>query len=240
MTSLPARRSGTGRALLFLVPCLTSGCELLVGGLAYDQVDAARPTTKADATVRDGSGASNDGPVEVEAGPTNRQDAEAGVSRVDANDAGAAGQEDAHDADAAGARDGAPRDGDASDARHPGIDASGACPSLCAEAGLGTCDPSGTCGVACTAAGTCTGPVACPAGIPCLVTCTGAGSCTAAIDCTAASACVIQCIGAGSCTGSIACGGSSCSLACTGAGSCTGRVVCDAASCDIGCSPGCE
>lgn len=130
----------------------------------------------------------------------------------------------------------APDADDAGDASEPfdapTIDAAAVCPARCAEAGIGTCGPNGTCEVACVAASTCLAPIVCPAGIPCSVTCTGAGSCTSTIDCTAASSCTINCVGGGTCTGRVGCSGSSCAVNCVGIGSCTAGVCCDAGTCD--------
>ena len=121
---------------------------------------------------------------------------------------------------------------DAGDAREASpIDAAAVCPSVCAEAGVGTCDPSGTCTITCTAAGTCIGPIVCPPEIPCDVVCTGADSCVSTIDCAEASACTIHCVGAGSCKQRISCSGKTCEVDCTGAFTCLGGVCCDAGSC---------
>ena len=139
----------------------------------------------------------------------------------------------ANDLDGGGGGGDARADADAADA--PMINAVLACPSLCADAGVGSCDIDGTCLIACVAAGTCTDPVVCPAGIPCNLTCTGAGSCTGTIDCNGASACKINCIGAGACTQRITCKGSKCSVVCNGAGTCTGPIVCNSPSCDVRC-----
>jgi hypothetical protein len=111
------------------------------------------------------------------------------------------------------------------------VDAVAVCPSLCAEAGVGTCDPNGTCDIDCVAAGTCTGPITCPPGIPCTVTCTGATSCTSTVACGGATKCIVDCIGAGSCSGKISCTGEACEVDCTGALTCLAGVCCDAGSC---------
>ncbi|MEO6573943.1 MAG: hypothetical protein ABIP89_08900 [Polyangiaceae bacterium] len=120
----------------------------------------------------------------------------------------------------------------------PAIDAAELCPARCVEAGVGTCNPSGTCAIDCVAAGTCLAPIVCPTGIPCAVTCTGAGSCTSTIDCTKASSCMIDCVGGGSCTSGIRCSGSSCTVNCIGIGTCTAGVCCDAGTCN-GSPPAC-
>jgi hypothetical protein len=135
-------------------------------------------------------------------------------------------------ADAGAVDDATP--GDAADADADSTDAAALCASVCADAGIGTCNPAGTCGIDCTVAGACSAAVACPAGIPCKVSCAG-GSCTAAIDCGRATSCTIDCAGAGSCTGAIRCSGSSCAIGCIGDGSCTAPISCDASTCDVQC-----
>ncbi len=129
---------------------------------------------------------------------------------------------------------------DAGDADAPlGVDARAVCPSVCAEAGVGSCDEAGTCTIDCTAAGTCPGPIVCPSGIPCAVTCTGADSCMSTIDCTGSSACTIKCVGAASCKQRVACSGKSCEVDCSRAFTCLGGVCCDAGSC-TGMPPACQ
>lgn len=132
-------------------------------------------------------------------------------------------------ADAGSTEDAAP--GDASSR-----DAAEVCPAVCAEAGVGTCDPAGTCAITCTGAGTCAGPVVCPPGVPCTVTCTGADSCASTIDCSRASSCSITCIGADACKDRIACSGSACNVGCNAADTCKGEIACDAGTCAIQCT----
>ena len=117
----------------------------------------------------------------------------------------------------------------------PAIDAKKACPSICFDAGIGTCDSAGACLVTCTEADACSDQILCPAGIPCIVTCTGARSCASIIDCKAASTCNINCIGANSCKQQIECAGSKCKVACVAADTCAGAIKCTATSCDVRC-----
>jgi hypothetical protein len=120
----------------------------------------------------------------------------------------------------------------------PDVDLVALCAATC-PALDGGCD-GGRCFVTCTKT-TCTGGIACPAGLPCTIDCAGNGACSGPIDCTKARGCRVDCEGDDTtCSSSITCNGNNCEINCKGPASCAAATIaCNAKDhCGISCDDG--